>query len=192
MAKVTFKPKQFSTEFPLLEEGLYNFEVDDFTPKWVAKKGDLDTRTREERGINFNPVCNVVSSVDGKTIPTREDGKPLRVFFNATSTMSQMLEDFSHACGLPLEGDPETGQSLIGSWEPVAEPDIEKCHYVGPLSHRKFQAYVIKSEYEKNGVKVPKNEFKYFVCRVENCAQKFPKLVHLKSMQFKKKDGNGA
>jgi hypothetical protein len=176
MARIQFKRETINTQRQVAEEGMYTLALRGFTPKPIIPKDGTDVSP----GVNYNPILEILSKVDGSPAPTRTDGKPLRVFFSAPTTWQGAVEDFCHAFGLPLEDDGNGNVGLPGIWDPQEEQDVTKCTYRGPLlDGRTAQAFLVKTTY--NGQE--KNEIKYFVCKVPNCAQKFPKLIHVKSFQ---------
>jgi len=173
MAKIMFKEEKIYQTRKVLDEGLYNLRVVRFQQKWGKPKDG----EKEHSSINFWPILEVLSKADGSPVPVQENGRPIEIWWPASTKFEAALVDFSHACGLPMETKTINGENYVnlpGIWYPEEQDDIEKCQYKGPIIGRKLQAYIVPGEYNNN----PKNDIRNFICAIPNCASQFPKLVH--------------
>jgi len=184
MARFSFKAENIYNTRKVVKEGMYWLTVGGFSQKWTKpKEGETP-----HQWINFNPILELTATTDSSPVPLNDDGSHIRIWYPASQKFEASVNEFSHACGLPLDiiTDPQTKEesaTLPGIWTPENEDDIEKCTYKGPLVGKKLQAYIVKGSYQGT----EKNEIKFFVCAVPNCNQKFPKLVHIKNLIQKKK-----
>lgn len=155
-----FKVETENLERTVIPAGLYELELKGFKPK-VSKNGD---------SVNLNgyfEVCNLPQA-----------GKKATIFCSFNSKFAQDTLDFVHACGMHLEDD-----SLPGNFEGVKQEadgsqNFNQAKYVGPLLGKRVQAFVALREY--NGT--PQNAVQYFVCKVHDCAVKYPKVRHSQNL----------
>ncbi len=165
MPKLNFSKSKIESTYKVLDEGLYKLRLLGFNPK-PSKAGD---------STNLNPIMEAVSMADGSPCPTKDDGKNIPVFYNLNTKADWAANDFVHCFGLPME---ETGEkdehgdplmTIPGNWGTG-----DKWEYKGPLIGRTGIVYLIKDTY--NGKE--QNKIKYFVCAVDQCEQRFPKVRH--------------
>lgn len=113
----------------------------------------------------------------------KKDGSAVTLKNWVNSKAGWVQNDLCHALGIPMEAQPDGSIALPGDFNgPQDEP--EKWQYRGPLVGRTCKAYLVK-ETSSKGTEV--NNIKYFICGIQDCATRFPKIQHSKDLTRKQK-----
>lgn len=168
MAKLTFTQDQIERKFKVVDEGLYYVKLSTFKPK-LSSKGD---------SYNLYPYMEITRCGDGSPAPTKEDGSPIPVFYNLNTKAPWIMVDFCHMFGIPHEDLGGGKYQMPGIWKPESEDDLAKCDYVGPLVNKEGLLYLVKTKWEGTD----QNKPKYFQCAIKDCAQRWPKINHVKDL----------
>lgn len=177
MAKITFTQDQIERSYKIVDEGLYYVKLTSFRQKHsknaVFANGAWDN-------YNLNPQLEITRCGDGSAAPTKDDGKPVPIFYNLNTKAPWIMVDFTHMFGIPHEDLGGGNYQMPGIWTPEAEPDLEKCEYKGPLINKEGLLYLVKTTYNGND----QNKPKYFQCAIKDCAQRWPKIhaSHVKDL----------
>ena len=159
---VKFAVNKESLDRPILPSGIYELEVMDFKPA-DSRKGD---------STNINGRYQVIQVV-GEEFNPELGAKKVQVFDSLNTSFGVGIQDFVHACGLPLEED----GSMPGEFD---GPD-GKLKYSGPLLGRRFKAELAVKEYQGK----MQNAIKSYICAVPNCASVNPKTKHSTNLMGK-------
>lgn len=99
---------------------------------------------------------------------------------NLNDSIPAFIQDFVHSFGLEMHDQNGDNPSIPGNWDgDEAKPETWK--YQGPLVNKTAEWEIGMGEY--NGK--PTNVIRKFICKVPNCAQKFPKIQHAADMAKK-------
>jgi hypothetical protein len=149
---------------PALDEGMYKLRL--VTISCSKSKDGKSTNMKFEY------------EVQGHQLP---DGKPYRTNMFISEKAGWIQNDAVHALGLTMEEEKDGTLSIPGAFDgPAGEPD--KWQYKGPLAGRECDAYLVRD----NSSGREYNNIKYFICKLANCAQRFPKIAHTKDYGRKK------
>jgi hypothetical protein len=119
---------------------------------------------------NLNPQMRVVGNA--------EHNDRLPGFFSLNTKAKFLWLDFCHCFGVPVPVDAAGEYEFPGSFgDDSILDEPEKWNYSGPLLGQTGQVYVVQAPArDKNGnVKPgadPRNEIKFFVCKVPGCQEK--------------------
>jgi len=135
--------------------GWYELKLTGFKPK-------LD---KSKTGVNYNAQLEVVNNT------TENNGH--KVFMGLSTKFDRLHADFAHGFGFPLKPD----GGIPGDWipDPSDPNNVEKLQYKGPLLGKIMKAELVVTSYQGN----ERNEVNQIMCKVENCATKFPEIRHL-------------
>lgn len=164
MPKVTFSQEKIEATFKIPESGIYELKLLGFAPA-KSSKGD---------SVNFNPILEIVGTTDGSPVPKNDDGSNIssKYWAGLNSKADGIVNDFCHFLGLPMEGPP-TALEIPGIFDGPAD-DPSKWQYKGPLVGRVGKAYLEKGEFKGK----PNCKVKYYICAIQDCATRFPKVRH--------------
>lgn len=151
---------------PPLPAGPYTLQFKGFKPK-AAKPKPPSTVSES---VNLNPELVVIGHPE-------YDGR--RVFAGLNSKAGFIIEDFVHACGIPMEvvqdenaGTEKERHTIPGVFDGrdthPDEPDQWK--YLGPLLNKTLQVELAEIP-AQNGFKA-KNEVRQYICAVPGCTEK--------------------
>jgi len=144
--------------FKPVPSGVYRVRLVEFKPK-MAKSGN---------SVNLNANAVIIGHPEWE--------KERKVIANLNTSIENFIQDFSHSFGLPMEVQPDGKLSLPGSWD-GDESKPETWKYNGPLINK-------EAEWElgppAEGFSF--NTIRKFICRIPDCAQKYPKIQHANDM----------
>jgi hypothetical protein len=169
---MTFKMSYSKEELKGLEPvpaGLYNVMFAGFKPKISEKKDSL----------NFNGQVKIIGQPD---LANRF------IFASLNTKIAAFIQDFVHSFGLPLENSGNGEFTIPGRWngDPtkyIAE-DPSTWVYVGPLTSQTAEWEVGIKPHYKDPTKTSQ-EIVRFICKVPDCANRFPEVQHSKDMRKK-------
>lgn len=151
--------------------GLYDVRLTGFKP--TASK--LKPGETEMTSVNLWPTVEILNRPDLNF----KDGKPRNLkCFNMNTKMESSINDFVHSFGLEMEdqlGDTPAIPGLWGESKPgfdATKP--ETWVYEGPLLGKTAQWDIVIGDYQGR----PNNQVMRFVCKVPDCATKFPSIFH--------------
>lgn len=138
--------------------GWYELKLTGFRPQ-------LD---KSKQGINYNAQLEIVNNT------SENNGK--KVFMGLSTKFGRAHVDFAHGFGFPLNPD----GSIPGDWiKDSADPtNVSKFQYKGPLIGKVMKAELGVTTYQGN----ERNEVNQIMCKVDQCATKFPEVRHMTRM----------
>lgn len=144
---------------------IYEVEFAGFSPK-KSSKGD---------SVNLNGMGLIVG---------RPDLGPKRIIYaGLNEQIPGFIQDFVHSFGLPMEDQNGENPSIPGNFDgdpaKFKEEDPTTWVYKGPLIAQRAKWEVSVKDY--NGSQ--QQDIVKFICKVDKCAEKFPKVRHAKEMR---------
>lgn len=135
--------------------GWYELKLTGFKPKMDKSK----------QGVNLNGQLEIVNN----TVENNDK----KVYMTLSTKFDRLLADFSHGFGFPLKPD----GTLMGDWvpDPSDPTNVEKAQYKGPLIGKIMKAELVVTSYQGN----ERNEVNQIMCKVDQCAVKFPEIRHM-------------
>ena len=154
----------------VLPQGIYRVRMMGFKPKFSKLKDGQTGPT----SLNYNAQMQVIGR------PDLEEKGPRFVYEGLNENAGWVMQDFCHAFGLPMETD-GAASWFPGEWD-GEEGKAETYKYRGPLVGQEAEIELgIDSYLGKENNKVSR-----YLCRVAQCAQKFPKINHSANLLKKK------
>ncbi len=149
--------------------GLYTVRFVGFKPKAAAiKPGET----------KFGSVqLNIEVQIVGRPDLDLGNGKPRSIFYGMNTKMEGFINDIVHSFGLEMEDQLSDSPYIPGDWTSDSDFDPEKPEtwkYVGPLTGKTAEWELGVGEY--NGK--PKQLVKRVICKVPDCASRFPAIRH--------------
>lgn len=146
--------------------GIYNVLLVGFKPK-TSKAGD---------SINLNAQVKIVGNAEFEN---------RMVFASLNTKIPGFIQDFVHSFGIEMEDQNGENPSIPGVFdgEPTKfnEQDPSTWKYQGPLLGQTAQWELGLRDYEGQ----PTQDIIKFICKVPQCAERFPKVRHSKDMRKK-------
>lgn len=157
MPRMGVDPEQVKAPKPV-PAGWYELKLTGFKPKLSSKKDS----------INYNAQLEIVNST------TENNGK--RVYMGLNTKFARTHADFCHGFGFPLNPN----GSIPGDWIPDDKDaqNVEKFQYKGPLLGKVMKAELQVTSYQGN----ERNEVNQIMCKIDQCATKFPEIRHMTKM----------
>jgi hypothetical protein len=166
---MAFKMKFSQEEMKGLEPvpaGIYDVAFVGFKPK-KAKSGE---------SINLNGMVKIIG---------RPEYSNRQVFVNLNTQIPGFIQDFVHSFGLEMEDqtgdDPSIPGNFDGDLGKFKEDDPTTWVYKGPLLGQTGKFELGLREYEG----AQQQDIIKMICKVPNCAERFPKVRHSKDMRKK-------
>jgi hypothetical protein len=146
--------------------GIYNLLLIGFKPK-KSKAGD---------SVNLNAQAKIIGNSEFEN---------RMVFASLNTKIPGFIQDFVHSFGIEMEDQNGENPGIPGIFDgDVAkfnEADPTTWAYRGPLTGQVAQWELGLRDYEGN----PTQDIAKFICKVPQCAQRFPKVRHSKDMRKK-------
>jgi len=135
--------------------GWYELKLTGFKPKWDKSK----------TGILLNAQLEIVNNT------AENNGK--KCYMGLSNKFDRVYADFAHGFGFPLNPN----GTLPGDFVPdPADPsNVEKAQYKGPLLGKIMKVELVVTSYQGN----ERNEVNQIMCKIDQCAVKFPEIKHL-------------
>ena len=149
--------------------GIYTVVFVGFKPT-ISKAGD---------SLNYNAQAKIIGHPD-------YEGRML--FASLNTKIPGFIQDFVHSFGMSLEELPDGNLSIPGRWD--GEPakydadDPTTWKYVGPLTSQTGQWEVTVKPHYQDPTKTSQEIIKY-ICKIPQCAERFPEVRHSKDMRKK-------
>jgi hypothetical protein len=145
--------------------GLYTVAFIGFKPKKSEDGGSL----------NLNGMAKIVNQADLKG--------PGLLFVSLNSQIPSFIQDFVHSFGLEMDDQNGDTPTIPGDFD-GDQNDPTTWKYTGPLSGQTAQWEIGLKPHYKNPGEVQQEMIK-FICKVPQCAERFPKVKHAKDMRKK-------
>lgn len=145
--------------------GIYNVVFIGFKPK-KAKSGD---------SINLNGSAKIIGVPDLKG--------PGMLFVSLNSQIPSFIQDFVHSFGLEMDDQNGDNPQIPGDFDGDTN-NPETWKYTGPLYKQTARWEVSQQPHFTNPGEVQQDLVK-FICKVPQCAERFPKVKHAKDMRKK-------
>jgi hypothetical protein len=144
---------------PAIPEGMYEVRLDAFKC----------TFSKDKQSVNLNPQMRIVGH--------SQHNDRLPGFFSLNTKAKFLWMDFCHCFGVPVPVDGAGEYEFPGNFGDFAEDEPEKWDYRGPLLGQTGQVYVIQgpARDKQGNIKPgadPRNEIKFFVCKVPGCQER--------------------
>lgn len=152
-------------------QAIYTLRLIGFNPK----------HSKDKESINFQPEFVIVAP--GQPY----DQRKLKFGFIANSKVPSLIQDMVHGTGEVMDGDANDKDAILripGFWNADLSKfnpnDASTWVYQGPLLNKELQAELYVDDY--NGKK--NNKILRFICKVPECAKRFPKIQHSDNMNW--------
>lgn len=155
----------------VLPAGLYKVRLVSFSPKFSKPKPGFEG---QPTSLNLNAKMEVIDN------PAVLANGPRYIYEGLNDAAAWIKQDFSHAFGLPMDTDNGVDFWLPGDWD-GEQGKAETYIYRGPLTGQVAEIELAVDSYMGKA----NNKVSRYICRVKDCAQKFPKVSH--SMDLLKK-----
>lgn len=139
-------------------------------------KGITCKKSKSGKGYNYEAYFNTVNQ------PAETNDAFVMYRMNNGFSQGISAQDMCHALGFPLETD----GSFPGDWtlKDASKPDeFDKAQYSGVLLGKVGKGELITENYEGR----ESNVVKQWVCKVPDCATRFPDIRHTTDLRGKKK-----
>lgn len=140
--------------------GIYDVRFVGFSPKWSKEKEG------KEKSVNLNAKYEIIGNPDLVN----------RFIFDTLNQNAFYMADVAHAFGVEMEQEGEQ-YYLPGTWDSdpgFKEDNPETWKYRGPLLGQTGKIEVAVDTYNNR----QNNKVQQYLCRIENCAEKFPQIRH--------------
>lgn len=144
----------------VMPAGLYKVRLLGFKPKYSKPKGD-----GSQPSLNLNAQMEVYDNANPEL-----NGR--KVFEGLNQNAGWVLQDFAHAFGFALDTD-GISSWLPGAWDGDVT-DAASLAYKGPMLGQIAEVELAVDSY--NGKE--NNKVGRYICRVPDCATKFPTITH--------------
>lgn len=133
---------------------------------------------KSPKGFNYEFYLNTVNQ------PAETNDKFVSYMaFNGFS-QGELLQEASHGLGfaLDIQGDQASLPGDFTLKDPAKPEEWDGAQYSGPLLGKIGKAELYVDDYNN----VERNKIKQWVCKVDQCATRFPKIRHKTDLRMKK------
>jgi hypothetical protein len=164
MPKMGVNPESLEAPQPV-PSGMYELRLKGITCK-ASKSG---------KGYNYEAFFTTVNQ------PSETNDKFVMYRMNNGFSQGEAAQDMCHALGFPMEAD----GSFPGDWtlKDASKPeDFNLAQYSGVLIGKTGKAELVTESYDGR----ESNVVKQWVCKVDQCTTRFPKIRHRTDLRGKK------
>lgn len=141
----------------------------------VAFVGFKPKKSKDSMSLNLNGMAKIINVPDLKG--------PGMLFASLNSQIPSFTQDFVHSFGLEMDNQNGDIPTLPGDFD--GDPnDPTTWKYTGPLTGQTAQWEISLKPHFSNPGEVQQDLVK-FVCKVPQCAERFPQVKHATDMRKK-------
>ena len=146
--------------------------------KFDVKAAKLKVGEASWTSVNLNPIVEILEHPELNF----KDGKPRTLkCLSLNSKLGGFINDFVHSFGLEMEDQLGENPQIPGMFDKTPSFDATKPEtwiYEGPLTGRTAEWDVVVGSYNNR----PNNQINRMICKVPDCATKFPVIQHAQNM----------